>query len=71
MDDFVIIDEDNEYYDLFIRLGEKKSKKMINYLFAKVIAFGEDWENEERKKHMEKLKIMKPHYKKAFGKEFI
>ena len=81
MDDFVIIDEDCEiknedvndfmYYDLFQKLGEKKSKKMVNYIFAKIIAFGGDWENEERIKHMDKLKVMKPHYKRAFGKEFI
>ncbi len=80
MNDFVIIDEDTEisddvkdymYYDLFMKLGEKKSKKMVNYIFAKVMKFGSDWENEERKKHMEKLQDMKPHYKRAFGKEFI
>ncbi len=78
--DFVIIDEDTEtkedvegfmYYDLFMKMGEKKSKKMIHYLFAKIIAYGSDWENEERGKHMDKLKIMKPHYKRAFNKDFI
>ncbi len=82
MDDFIIIDEDNElkineevedyrYYDLFLKLGEKKSKKMIHYLFAKVIAYGNDYENKQRKSHMEQLQIMKPHYKRAFNKDFI
>ena len=81
-DDFVIIDEEEElkfdkdiqgfmYYDLFKKLGEKKSKKMIHYLFAKVISYGDDFENKERKEHMKKLKELKPQYKKAFGKEFI
>ncbi len=80
MDDFIIIDEDYEtkedednfrYYDLFIKLGEVKSRKMIHYIIAKVLEYGVDYKNEERIKHMEKLKTMKPHYKRAFGKSFI
>ena len=81
MDDFIIIDEDCEmknedvkdfmYYDLFMKIGEKKSKKMIHYIFAKVMTFGSDYKNKDRIAHMDKLKEMKPHYKRAFGKEFI
>ncbi len=81
IDDFVIIDENTKledevigeymYYDLFVKLGEKKSKKMVHYLIAKVLTFANDYDNPERVKHMDKLKMLKPHYKRAFNKDFI
>lgn len=70
-DDFNVILSDNDYYYLFNKLGYEKSKKMVNYLMAKVMSFGGDYRNPSRLKIMNKLKIMKPIYEDVFNKDMI
>ena len=70
LDEFVFINDFN-YYGLFMKIGEKKSKKMVHYLMGKILRFGNDYNNPQRLMEMDRLKDMKDPYKRAFNKDYM
>ena len=61
----------NNYEDLFNNLGLERSRKLVNYLIAKVLKFDTDYSNPERLHLMSQLKDMTIPYFSIFGKNMI
>ena len=62
----------NNYEELFVNIGYERSKKLVNYLMAKVInKYKEDYENPKRLHLMGQLRDMGEPYRNVFGKDMI
>ena len=62
----------NNYEELFVNIGYKRSKKLVNYLMAKVInKYKEDYTNPERLHLMNQLRDMRIPYRNVFNKDML
>lgn len=72
-DNFVVVKQltKEDYENYFRKYGFKKSEKFVNMIKRKVISYGTNYNNADRKYYISQLKVLKEPYYKVFKKSII